>query len=94
MTALNTLATLVVWSTRYHPHTTTGGLLATFVRSIVASLGWHAGTSLARLLGSWLVVLAVLAIVLHLWRSLRRLRRSFRRVSRTGRRSTGRGRRR
>lgn len=90
---MSALTLLAVSSTRYHPHTG-GGLLTTFVHSIVASLGWHAGTSLARLLGSWLVVLAVLAIVLHLWRSLRRLRRSFRRVSRTGRRSTGRGRRR
>ncbi|MFD9890951.1 hypothetical protein ACFWY9_16520 [Amycolatopsis sp. NPDC059027] len=39
-----------------------GELLTTFVHSIVASLGWQAGKTIADFLGAWLIVLAVVAI--------------------------------
>lgn len=66
MTELISAAT---WVDRYHPRPHGSGLLHglaglvdLFVRSMVASLGWHAGASIARLLGGWLVVLALLAV--------------------------------
>jgi hypothetical protein len=78
----------LIWLTRYHPHSTGsgGGLLVTFVQSLVSSLGWHAGTSLARLLGGWLLVLALVAVVAYLARAVRRWRRPRHRSNR-GRRS-------
>ena len=45
-----------------------GGLLGTFVHSIVASLGWQAGRSITSFLGSWLIVAAVIAIGWYLIR--------------------------
>lgn len=64
--------------TRYHPlpHS---GLLDTFMHSIVASLGWHAGTTIAHFLGGWLIVLAIIAGLTYLARHLRRGRRTARR---------------
>ena len=52
-----------------------GGLLGTFVHSIVASLGWQAGRSIASFLGSWLIVAAVLALGWYLIRHRRGSRR-------------------
>jgi hypothetical protein len=86
----------VEWMTRYHPHgaTNSGGLVAVFVHSLVASLGWHAGTSIAHLLGGWLVLLAIIAVLFYLARRARRWRSPWalsrralrRRVRRGGRR--------
>ena len=53
-------------------HPATSSLVDTFVRSLVRSLGWHAGTSLAGALGTWLLVAAVLVLALYVARRARR----------------------
>lgn len=68
--------TLILALTHGHGHSHSGsGLLGTFVHSIVASLGWQAGRSIASFLGSWLIVVAVIAIGWYLLRSRRSRRR-------------------
>jgi hypothetical protein len=59
-----------------------GDLLTTFVHSVVASLGWQAGRSIASLLGPWLIVLAVIAVGWWLLRNRRTRRRTTRRRAR------------
>lgn len=89
--AVPALGVVMPWAVSHHhplPHSGSGsGLLATFVHSLVASLGWHAGASVAHLLGGWLLVVTVLVVLGYLVHRVRvRVRSARRRLSRGGRR--------
>lgn len=66
------------WATRSHG----ASLIDTLLHSFVASLGWHAGTTLAHFLGAWALLLVGVALVIHI------CRRATRRVRRVSRRTT------
>jgi len=78
-----TLTSAVAFAARggYHPRPSGGsgassGLISSFVHAIVWSLGWHAGSDLASLLGpKVLIVGAIVAVVWYLRRNRRGSRR-------------------
>jgi len=49
-----------------------GGLIATFMHSLVSSLAWHAGGMIAHLLGGWLIVIAIVVVIVYFVRRWRR----------------------